>query len=145
MRRLLGVLRQDTQPLLGPQPGLAAVDTLLDQLRAAGLPVTLTVEGHPCPLPAGVDISAYRIVQEALTNALRHAHANEATVIVRYGDPLQLEISDDGVGVSANGGAGHGLVGMRERVSLYGGGLELDSVEGHGFRVRATLPVGHQS
>jgi signal transduction histidine kinase len=144
MRRLLGVLRQDTQPLLGPQPGMAAVDPLLDQVRAAGLPVTLTVEGQPRPLPTGVDISAFRIVQEALTNALRHAHASKATVVVRYGDSLELEISDDGVGGSSNGGAGHGLVGMRERVSLYGGSLDLDSTDGHGFRVRATLPAGHQ-
>jgi signal transduction histidine kinase len=145
MRRLLGVLRQDAQPLLGPQPGMAAVDTLLEEVRAAGLPVSLTVEGQPRPLPTGVDISAFRIVQEALTNALRHAHASNAAVVVRYGESLELEICDDGVGASAEGGAGHGLVGMRERVSLYGGGLDLDSGEGHGFRVHATLPVGHDS
>jgi signal transduction histidine kinase len=101
---------------------MSSLDELVDQVRAAGLPVTLTVEGEPRPLPAGVDISGYRIVQEALTNALRHAHATQATVIVRYGDPLELEISDDGVGGSPHAEAGHGLVGMRERVSLYGGG-----------------------
>ena len=141
MRRLLGVLRQDNEPELAPQPGMASVAALVDQVRAAGLPVTMKVEGDPRPLPAGVDISAFRIVQEALTNALRHAHATHATVVVRYGDPLVLEISDNGVGGSPRAGAGHGLVGMRERVSLYGGGLELDSADGRGFRIRATLPA----
>jgi signal transduction histidine kinase len=141
MRRLLGVLRQDSGPDLAPQPGLDSLDELVDQVRAAGLPVILKVEGEPRPLPAGVDISAYRIVQEALTNALRHAHATEATVVVRYSDLLELEISDNGVGGSPGAGAGHGLVGMRERVSLYGGGLELDGEDGRGFRIRATLPV----
>jgi signal transduction histidine kinase len=141
MRRLLGVLRQDTEPELAPQPGMAAVGKLVEQICGAGLPVTLKVEGDPRPLPAGVDISAYRIVQEALTNALRHAHASRATVVVRYGDPLELEIVDDGVGGSPRAEPGHGLVGMRERVSLYGGGLELDSENGHGFRIRATLPA----
>jgi signal transduction histidine kinase len=141
MRRLLGVLRQDTEPELAPQPGMDAMEQLVEQICAAGLPVTLTVEGEPRPLPAGVDISAYRIVQEALTNTLRHAHASRATVVVRYGDPLELEITDDGVGGPPRAGAGHGLVGMRERVSLYGGGLELDSGNGRGFRIRATLPA----
>jgi signal transduction histidine kinase len=141
MRRLLGVLRQDSGPELAPQPGLGSLDELVDQVRAAGLPVTLKVEGQPRPLPAGVDISAYRIVQEALTNAMRHAHATQATVVIRYGDLLELEICDDGVGGSPNAGAGHGLVGMQERVSLYGGGLELDGDDGRGFRVRATLPA----
>jgi signal transduction histidine kinase len=145
MRRLLGVLRQDIEPELAPQPGLEAMEQLVDQMCAAGLPVTLTVEGPPRPLPAGVDISAYRIVQEALTNTLRHAHASRATVVVRYGDPLELEIADDGVGGSRRAGAGHGLVGMRERVSLYGGELELDTRNGHGFRIRATLPAGQPS
>ena len=145
MRTLLGVLRQDTAPELAPQPGLGSLEELVDHVRAAGLPVALKVEGDPRPLPAGVDISAYRIVQEALTNALRHAHATQATVLVRYGDPLQLEICDDGVGGSPPAGSGHGLVGMLERVSLYGGGLELNGADGRGFRVRATLPAGQPS
>ncbi len=144
MRRLLNVLRQDAEPVLAPQPGMDSVDELLDQVRAAGLPVTIKVDGQPRPLPAGLDISAFRILQEALTNTLRHAHATHADIVVRYGDPLELEIVDDGVGCSSWPGAGHGLVGMRERVSLYGGELKLDSVDGRGLRVHATLPLGQQ-
>jgi signal transduction histidine kinase len=136
-------LREDTPPALAPQPGMAAADELLNQVRAAGLPVTMVVHGQPRPLPAGVDVSAFRILQEALTNTLRHAHATKAEVVVRYRDPLELEISDDGSGGQqfwTTGG--HGLVGMRERVALYGGGLEVGPVDGRGFRVRATLPLG---
>jgi signal transduction histidine kinase len=145
MRRLLGVLRQDAEPALAPQPGLAGLEQLADQIRAAGLPVTTVVDGVPRQLPVGVDISAYRILQEALTNALRHARATHAEVVVRYGDPLELEVRDDGVGRQSPAGTGHGLLGMRERVALYGGGLEAGPLDGHGFRVRATLPLGHPS
>jgi signal transduction histidine kinase len=142
MRRLVGVLRQDTPAEFAPQPGMAAADELLNHVRAAGLPVTVVVDGQPRPLPAGVDVSAFRILQEALTNTLRHAHATRAEVVVRYRDPLELEISDDGNGGQQPGaGDGHGLVGMRERVALYGGDLEVGSVDGRGFRVRATLPL----
>jgi signal transduction histidine kinase len=140
MRRLLGVLRQDESPVLAPQPGVAALPQLVDQVCSTGLPVELDVLGEPRPLPAGVDISAYRIVQEALTNAIKHAAASRVVVRVRYGEELELEIVDDGVGGLAPGSSGHGLVGMRERVALYGGTLDTGRPAGGGYRVRATLP-----
>ena len=140
MRRLLGVLRQDESPVLAPQPGVAALPQLVDQVRSTGLPVELDVQGNPRPLPAGVDISAYRIVQEALTNAIKHAAASRVVVRVRYGEELELEIVDDGVGGLVHGTSGHGLVGMRERVALYGGTLDTGRPAGGGYRVRATLP-----
>ena len=114
----------------------------LRQMREAGLPVDLFVEGEPLELPPGVDLSAYRIVQEALTNALKHAGPATARVVVRYGkDDLELEIADTGPGAAASDGEGHGLVGMRERVSLYGGRLEAGPRDGGGFAVRARLPL----
>jgi signal transduction histidine kinase len=141
MRRLLAVLRTGESPGKAPQPGLAQLDVLADEIRSAGLPVDLTVEGEPRAVPVGVDISAYRIAQEALTNVLRHARATHVDVRLRYGEALELDVEDDGIGVpaAANGG-GHGLVGMRERVGLYGGTLEAGPVE-NGFRVHATLPL----
>ena len=150
MRRVVGVLRDDAEggAELAPQPGLDAVAELVDGVRRAGLPVELKVEGRPRPLPTGLDLSAYRIVQEALTNTLRHARAGQATVTVRYGDEhLELEVADDGQGpppASAEGGAanGHGLVGMRERVALFGGRLEVGQRDGGGFAVLAHLPTG---
>ena len=144
MRRLLGMLRRDDEELaLGPRPSIAHVDVLVDQARAAGLPVELRVEGKPVPVPPGVDLSAYRIVQEALTNALKHAGPAEATVTVRYGEhELRLEIADTGRGATDTDGAGHGLLGMRERVALYGGDLDAGSRLGHGYAVRARLPLG---
>src|SRR5262249_15456809 len=112
------------------------------QVRDAGLEVDVRVEGEPRRLPLGVDLSGYRIVQEALTNALKHAHARRATVVVRYGDrDLAIDVSDDGQGPSANGSAGHGLGGMRERVGVFGGDLQTGPGEGGGFTVRARLPV----
>ncbi|HEU5363229.1 MAG TPA: sensor histidine kinase [Gaiellaceae bacterium] len=144
LRRLLGVLRGgDEHAATAPQPGLNALDGLLAQVREAGLRVDLRTEGVPLQLPAGVDLSAYRIVQEALTNALRHAGRAEAEVIVRYRDrSLELEILDNGLGADTRvNGSGHGLVGMRERVALYGGSLETGSRNGHGFAVRASLPL----
>jgi signal transduction histidine kinase len=142
MRRLVGILREDPELALAPQPGLGQLAVLLDQVRAAGLPVTLAVEGKPQPLAPGVDLSAYRIVQEALTNALKHAGRAEASVAVRYrGEHVELEVTDDGRGPLGDHGAGHGLVGMRERVALYGGELESGALNGRGFRVRARLPV----
>jgi signal transduction histidine kinase len=115
---------------------------LAAQVRDAGLPVELAFEGEPVELPPGVDLSAYRIVQEALTNALKHAGPGTARVVVRYGDhELELEIADTGVGAGMDDGAGHGLVGMRERVSLYGGKLEAGPRDGGGFAVRARLPM----
>jgi len=144
LRRLLGVLRDgDEHAATAPPPGLSSVDTLLEQAHQAGLRVGLRIEGEPVQLPAGIDLSAYRIVQEALTNTLKHAGHAEAEVIVRYQPSLlELEIVDNGVGphTSVNG-SGHGLVGMQERVTLYGGTLDAGARNGHGFAVRARLPL----
>jgi signal transduction histidine kinase len=138
MRRLVGMLRSADGDPLAPQPGLDDLPRLVAQVREAGLPVELEVEGERRELPVGIELSAYRIVQEALTNALKHAGEARATVRVRYGDDsLELEISDDGAGAAAPvEGGGHGLVGMRERVALYGGRRQ----DG-GFAVRVLLPV----
>jgi signal transduction histidine kinase len=144
LRRLLGVLRSgDEHAATAPQPGLESLDTLLGQVRDTGLRVDLRIEGHPVALPAGVDLSAYRIVQEALTNTLKHAGRAEAEVIVRYDTGfVELEILDNGVGLQAQtNGSGHGIAGMRERVALYGGALETGSRNGHGFAIRARLPL----
>jgi signal transduction histidine kinase len=143
MRRLLGMLRGDASDPLTPQPGLTDVPTLVGQLREAGLPVELHVEGELLELPVGIELSAYRIVQEALTNALKHAGEASATVNIRYGlDSLELEIVDDGAGTPALvASGGHGLVGMRERVALYGGRLDAGRRPGGGFAVRVLLPI----
>jgi signal transduction histidine kinase len=144
MRRSLGVLRrEDAAPALEPQPGLGDLDRLLEQAREGGLTVDVAVEGEPRELPQGVDLSAYRIVQEALTNAIKHAGPVQARVTVRYGeDELELEVSDDGPGPSANGhGSGHGLVGMRERIASHGGELTTGPGPEGGFVVRASLPL----
>ena len=144
MRRLLGMLRShDEEIALAPQPSLRYLDALAAQVREAGLPVDLSVEGEPTELPPGVDLSAYRIVQEALTNALKHAGPATARVVVRYREnDLELEIADTGAGAGASdGGEGHGLAGMRERVSLYGGRIEAGPRDGGGFAVRARLPL----
>jgi signal transduction histidine kinase len=145
LRRLLGILRMpDGRPELDPQPGLGSLDALVDGVRAAGLPVEVRVEGTPRDLPVGVDLSAYRIIQEALTNSLKHAGPAEAEVILRYGpSSLQLEVVDNGsAGEASIAGAGPGLVGMRERVALYGGELRTGTRNGHGYAVRAILPLG---
>jgi signal transduction histidine kinase len=144
LRRLLGVLRGgEEHAATAPQPGLASIEALVEQVREAGLRVDLRVEGEPAALPPGIDLSAYRIVQEALTNALKHAGRAEAEVIVRYETAaVELEILDNGIGPHTRvNGSGHGLVGMRERVALYGGLLEAGSRNGHGFAVRARLPL----
>jgi signal transduction histidine kinase len=143
MRRLLGMLRSDDEEIaLAPQPSLRYLDTLAAQVREAGLPVDLSVEGEPIELPPGVDLSAYRIVQEALTNALKHAGPATARVVVRYHEnDLELEIADTGLGSGASDGDGHGLAGMRERVSLYGGKIEAGPGTGGGFAVTARLPL----
>jgi len=144
MRRLVGMLRSDQDDPLAPQPGLRDVSTLVTQVREAGLPVELTVEGEPRELPVGLELSAYRIVQEALTNALKHAGEARATVHVRYTpDSLELEIVDDGGGraIEPAAGGGHGLVGMRERVALYGGRFEASRRASGGFAVRVALPI----
>jgi signal transduction histidine kinase len=145
MRRLLGVLQPEERPATRePQPGLAGLEALVERSRAAGLDVDLRVEGERPELPGGLDLAAYRVVQEALTNCLRHAGGARAEVTVRYGDDaLELEIADRGAGPidRDDGGRGHGLVGMRERVRLYDGELEAGPRPGGGFRVRARMPL----
>jgi signal transduction histidine kinase len=143
MRRLLGMLRSDADDTLAPQPGLGDVPKLVAQVREAGLPVELRIDGERRALPVGIELSAYRIVQEALTNALKHAGDAHATVHVHYGgDSLELEIVDDGAGgVARAPRGGHGLVGMRERVALYGGHLDANRNPSGGFVVRARLPT----
>jgi signal transduction histidine kinase len=142
MRRLVGMLRSANGDPLTPQPGLGDLPTLVGQVRAAGLPVELQVDGERRSLPVGIELSAYRIVQEALTNALEHAGDARASVRVSYGaDALELEIADDGRGEGVPGGGGHGLVGMRERVALYGGRLDAGRQPGGGFAVRVLLPT----
>jgi signal transduction histidine kinase len=143
MSRLLGILRKDGEGLsLAPRPGLGQIDALVETMRDAGVLVELRVEGKPKELPAGVDVSAYRIVQEALTNVVKHAGPATAVVVVRHGRrTVEVEVTDDGRG-SANGSAnGHGLVGMRERVELHGGTLEAGSRGAGGYAVKARLPV----
>jgi signal transduction histidine kinase len=143
MRRLVGMLREGGEDQLSPQPGLADLPRLVGQVGEAGLPVELTVEGNQRQLPVGIELSAYRIVQEALTNALKHAGDATASVSVRYGeDTLELEIVDDGPGAAAPvASGGHGLAGMRERVALYGGRIDTGLKPSGGFRVRVLLPV----
>jgi signal transduction histidine kinase len=142
MRRLLAMLREDENDPLMPQPGLRDLPKLVEQVRAAGLPVDLAVDGDERDLPVGLDLSAYRIVQEALTNALKHAGDAPARVRVSYGDDsIALEVVDDGAGAAAPSEGGHGLVGMRERVALYGGRFEATRGDGGGYVVRALLPI----
>ena len=148
LRRLLGILRsEDEQLAIGPQPGLDSLQSLIEQVRASGLPVRLRVEGDPVHLPAGVDLSAYRIVQEALTNVVKHASATSAEVVLCFGArALELDVLDDGLGAAASvNGGGHGLIGMRERVALYGGTIETGPRIGGGYAVHARLPLGDTS
>jgi signal transduction histidine kinase len=142
MRRLVGVLRTEAdEPALAPSPSLGHLDELVERVRRAGLPVAVQTVGEPVELPPGLDISAYRIVQEALTNALKHAGDARASVIVSYcARTVEIEVSDDGRGGTPNGG-GHGLTGLRERVTVFGGELETKGREGGGFLVRARLPL----
>ena len=147
LRRLLGVLRDegDAAPS-APQPGLAAIEALVAEVRDAGVPVTLRIDGEPRPMPAGVDLSLYRIVQESLTNVLKHAGPAPTDVVVRWRhDEVELEVVDAGSGTDvpavALSGEGHGLVGMRERAALFGGRLEAARLPGGGFRVHAVLPL----
>jgi signal transduction histidine kinase len=149
LRRLLGVLRQEDEPqgALAPVPGLADLDSLLAEVGKAGLAVKLQINGTRPPLPAGVDLSAYRIVQEALTNVVKHAGPAHAQVVVGYRDQdVTVEVTDDGRGwvTSASDGrvgSGHGLIGMRERVQAFGGELQTGPRPGGGFRVAARLPL----
>ena len=142
MRRLLGVLRQEAEPQgsLAPAPGLAEVEALAAEVARAGVRVEVRIEGTPAELPAGLDLSAYRIVQEALTNVVRHAGPATARVAIRYRPGrLAVEVVDDGRGGDP-GDQGHGIPGMRERAALYGGTLEAGPLPDGGFRVAATLP-----
>jgi signal transduction histidine kinase len=149
LRRLLGVLRQENEPQgsLAPVPGLGDLDGLLAEAGKAGLAVRLQVHGTRPPLPAGVDLSAYRIVQEALTNVVKHAGPATAQVVVGYRDQeIRVEVTDDGRGAvtsvsDGRAGTGHGLIGMRERVQAFGGDLEVGPRPGGGFRVAARLPL----
>jgi signal transduction histidine kinase len=144
-RRLLGVLRHgDQSDELQPQPGVARIGELVEQTRRAGLPVELEVAGEPVGLPAGVDLCAYRVVQESLTNALKHAGPAHARVRLRYDRAaLSIDVVDDGPGAATpdGDGAGHGLIGMRERVTLYGGRIEAGPRPEGGFAVHAELPL----
>jgi signal transduction histidine kinase len=143
MRRLLAMLRYDEEHGLAPQPGLHALDDLAGSMTRMGLPVEVVREGTPVELAAGVDLSAYRIVQEALTNALKHAGPARARVRVSFAaDHLDLEVVDDGPGTGSGGGSGHGLVGIRERAELYGGRVEAGQCPEGGYAVRARLPIG---
>ncbi len=147
MRRLLGAMRRDGDGLdLAPQPGLDGLDSLLEHVDRAGLPVRLHVDGDPFPLPRAIDLSAYRIVQEGLTNSLKHARAGHADVTVRYRpDELAVEVVDDGVGAATTDGLGHGLVGIGERVKIYGGEMTAGAAPEGGFALRARLPLeGHR-
>ena len=144
LNRLLGVLRKQDGAPLAPQPGLDQVDALLKAARDAGLEATLKVTGDKRPLAAALDLSAYRIVQEAITNVLKHANASRVEVILDYQPhALALAISDNGSGPPATIGTstGHGIIGMRERVEMFGGELATDSSSLGGFTVRAKLPI----
>ena len=147
MRRLLAAMRRDgDEAELVPQPGLDGLDSLLDEIGRAGLPVELHVDGEPAPLPRGIDLSAYRIVQEGLTNALKHARASDADVTVRYGpDQLEIEVRDNGRGSATSDGLGHGLVGVRERVKIYGGDMTAGTATGGGFVLSTRLPLSDES
>jgi signal transduction histidine kinase len=144
VRRLVGMMRSDEDEFaLAPQPSLAYLPDLCEQVRAAGLPVDLEISGTAVPVPPGVDVSAYRIVQEALTNALKHAGPAQARVVVTYQpEGLEIEITDNGRGAEAQPiGHGHGLLGMRERVSIYGGQLQTGVGSSGGYAVRVRLPL----
>ena len=144
MRRLLGILRADDDLTpLAPQPSLDQVAVLVEQARAAGSEVELTVSGDPRSLPPGVDLSAYRIVQEALTNTLKHAPGSRLHLLVAYEEAsVVVQVVDDGPGERGRPSPGHGLIGMRERVELFGGTLEVGTRAEGGFGVRARLPLG---
>jgi len=142
MRRLLGAMRREGDELeLMPQPGLDGLDSLLDEIGRAGLPVRLHVDGEAFVLPPAIDLSAYRIVQEGLTNALKHSHASHADVTLRYApEELEIEVRDDGKGDTSGDGLGHGLIGIRERVKIYGGEMTAGKENG-GFVLSTRLPI----
>ena len=134
-----------TELELTPQPGLDGLDSLVDDVGRAGLPVRLHLDGDRFPLPRALDLSAYRIIQEGLTNALKHARASHADVTVHYGsNELEIEIRDDGRGTATTDGLGHGLVGMRERVKIYGGEMTAGTASGGGFILSTRLPLSSE-
>jgi signal transduction histidine kinase len=140
LRRLLGTVRGEAE--FAPQPGLDGLDALIARVRAAGVDVSVKVEGDPQPLPPALDLSAYRVVQEALTNTLKHARASRADVALRYAPTrLDVEVRDNGTGAGNGGGTGQGLIGMRERVLTFGGSLRTGPADGGGFAVVATFPL----
>lgn len=143
MRRLVGLLRQQSSmPEFAPQPSMRTLDVLVGTVRETGLPVDLSVEGEPRDLPPGVDLSAYRVIQEALTNALKYAGPARAWVTIRWLERhVVLEIANDGRSEPGGDGAGHGLMGLRERVALVGGTVDSGPREGGGFVVTARLPL----
>jgi signal transduction histidine kinase len=146
MRRMVGVLRDaNSAPDLQPPPTLDQLDRLIEGCRRAGLVVELRCEGDRVPLAAGLDLTAYRLVQEALTNTLRHARASRADVVLTYsGDSLAVRVTDDGAGPAPNAESGNGLLGMRERVNVYGGDLRVGPGPNGGFEVVADLPLGER-
>lgn len=141
LRRVLGILHQD-EPEYEPQAGLDRLDSLVESVRATGLAVAFEVEGAPRPLPPSVALSTYRIIQEALTNSLKHAQAEHVRITIRYGETLHVDVSDDG-SLATNGAAvpGRGLIGMRERVTLLGGTLVVGPQPSGGYRVSADIPI----
>jgi signal transduction histidine kinase len=143
MRRMVGVLRSSNgAPDLTPPPTLEQLDRLVDRFRDAGLAVEVQRQGEAVPLPPGLDLTAYRLVQEGLTNALKHAHAEHVVVRLCYRpDCLALAVRDDGRGPTPAATPGNGLLGMRERVSVYGGSLSAGAADGGGFELSAELPV----
>jgi signal transduction histidine kinase len=143
LRRLLGVLGEDgSEAPLAPQPGLENLDVLVSRVREAGLPVELRIEGDTQPLPTGINVAAYRILQEALTNALKYAGGAPTEVVVRYMPAaIELEVVDEGVVATPSDGVGRGLVGMRERVALFDGTIEAGKRPERGYAVRARLPL----
>jgi len=142
LRRLLGVLGENGEAPREPEPGLAQLEGLVERVRHAGLPVRLGVEGERLPLPPGADAAAYRIVQEALTNALKYAGGAETSVVVRYSPAaVDLEVVDEGLVAAPAKGVGRGLTGMQERVAVFGGSIDAGPCVGGGYAVRAHLPV----
>jgi signal transduction histidine kinase len=130
--------------VLAPQPGVGDLETLADQVRAAGLAVQLSVEGQARALPPGLDLAVFRVVQEGLANVLKHAAGAQAYVVVAYRpDSLMISVADDGTGAShaVDDGSGLGLAGMRERIALYGGELDAGPLPGSGYRLMAWLPL----
>jgi len=145
LRQLLGVLREDSsETVRAPAPRIADLDDMISRVRQAGTAVDVDIRGPQRALPGGVELSAYRIVQEALTNVVKHARTDRCRIRLAYApDALNIEVTDDGVGMVAPAGPGHGIIGMRERAVLHGGGFEAGPLPLRGFRVAASLPVDH--